>query len=250
MVVQYPRVKRMNRITVLSPAQWIQRFEGFPRVGQEVSLLPYFDSRVTAVEEQAVTLEALVSGETQADSPLGTVAIQLVGEEIIMTLDPEMQAQYLEEERTGRIVSLQDDTFTVDFNPPLSGKPLVLDLEVIELVKAAEFEGEIAWVEDHDAGLAQAEQTDKPAVVVLYAGWCGWSKKLLNDSLTDPRVKRYKDRFVWIKVDSDQNQAIKARYDQQGYPLVLILNGDQAVEQRIDGFRDAGALASILREVT
>jgi thioredoxin-like negative regulator of GroEL len=84
---------------------------------------------------------------------------------------------------------------------------------------------------------------------VLYAGWCSWSKKLLTESLEDPRIKQMKDRFVWVKVDSDKEQAFKEAYQQNGFPMVVVLNSKGDVVKKIDGYRDAAALKKELEGV-
>jgi thiol:disulfide interchange protein len=100
---------------------------------------------------------------------------------------------------------------------------------------------QIQWVEDYDKGIALAREQGKPAVLVLYADWCGFCKKLFGETLQDPRVKSFNDRFVWIKVNSDSEAKLKELYAQKGFPLIVILNLEGQPLDRMDGFKDAAA---------
>ena len=58
-----------------------------------------------------------------------------------------------------------------------------------------------------------------------------------------------KDKFVWVKVNSDKETKYKQQYGQNGYPLMLVLNPDGTLRKRIDGYRDAHGLKEELEGV-
>jgi uncharacterized protein YyaL (SSP411 family) len=119
---------------------------------------------------------------------------------------------------------------------------------VRSVAKAATFrDAAISWREDHDRALADAAKAGKPVVLVLYAEWCGWCKKLFGESLQDPRVTRLRDRFVWVKVNSNQETEYKTRYGQNGFPMIVMIRPDGSIYRKLDGFRDGAALARELR---
>jgi uncharacterized protein YyaL (SSP411 family) len=76
-------------------------------------------------------------------------------------------------------------------------------------------------------------------VLVLYASWCQWSKKYLDETLEDTRIKVLKNRFIWVRIDSDQNKQYKTLYRQEGFPLTVLLNPDGTVMKKISGFSNA-----------
>jgi thiol:disulfide interchange protein len=82
----------------------------------------------------------------------------------------------------------------------------------------------------------------KSSIVVLYADWCSWSKKLFNESFLDPGIRLLRDRLVWIKVNSDKKVEYKQKYQQSGFPMILLFQGDGEVFRKIDGYVDAKAL--------
>ncbi|MCM2356596.1 MAG: thioredoxin family protein [Geobacteraceae bacterium] len=248
--VTFPRIKSMPRTIRLSAAEYVQHFEGFPSPGKEVRLSPYVAGRVAEVGERDVKLEMVARDGERFEESFGSVTVGVDGEKVNLTLSPRSGARFEVESREGRVAVVDNDTFTVDFNHPLAGRDLLLDLEVVSLTKGSRLRMvTLPWQEDHDAGLAAARRENRPAVLVLYADWCNWCRKLFSESLEDPRVKNLRDRFVWVKVNSDRQKEYKARYGQSGFPLVLLLNADGSVAGKMDGFRDGAALAETLKKV-
>lgn len=248
--LQLPCEQRMPRSVSLAPGSYVGRFGTFPIVGREVNLTPYFKSRIVEVAETFVRLESLAKGGERSEDGFGTTEVFLEGDRVVTRLTPRIGAPFEMKDRKGRIVSTDGSTFMVDFNPPLAGKPVVVDLEVVSLAKASVFKGvEIAWVEDHEEALAIARKAIKPVFLLLYAPWCSWSKKIMNESMEDPRIKMMKDRFIWAKVNSEEQKDLYEFYEQTGYPLVVIVSPEGEVIKKISGYKDGGALKAELEAV-
>jgi thiol-disulfide isomerase/thioredoxin len=213
-----------------------------PYVGAIVDLNPYFKSEVKAVTAEVVVVVALAENGSHTDE-LGTVDIRVGDTEVTMVANPKPGAVFAMENLQGKVTAVDDKSFTVDFNHPLAGKAYTLEFEVVSLVKRSALAGlTIAWIEDHDKGMAQAAKTGKPVVMVLWADWCQYCEKLLNDVMPDPRIGELKDRFVWVKINSDKEKQVKALYDQRGFPLTLVLTAKGEVLHSIDGLTDAKSL--------
>jgi len=247
LMARLPRAKRMPRTLDLSAPDYVARFQAFPLPGREVQLTPYFSARVVEVTERSARLEAIVENGKRFEDSFGTTVVTANDEEITLTLTPRIGAPFEMAGRTGTIAMDDGTTFFVDFNNPLAGRSIVVDVELVSLVKASTLRAEkIPWVEDQDLALAESANRDKPTVLVLYASWCGWSKKLLTETMEDPRIKAMKDRFVWAKIDSDLDKEAGKRYGQEGFPMIVLLDPKGEVVAKIDGYRDAGALAEEL----
>ncbi len=248
--MQLPCAKRMPLVIDMSPEEYVGRFKSFPVVGTEVNVVPYFRARVQAVAERAARLEFLPRDGERVQESFGTAWIRSDGNDVTITLEPTIGALFEVQGRQGRIVSTDGTTFTVDFNHPAAGKPVALDVEVVSLEKASRFAGrEIPWFDEHDLGMELARASERHMVLVLYASWCSWSKKLLNEAMADPRIKALEDDFVWVKIDADQHKEWGRRYGQNGFPLTVLVGPDGNVLKKIDGFRDAKALRQELQGV-
>ena len=247
-VKRFDTVKRIPKVTKMPPQDYIDMFEGFPVQGKEVSPTPYYRSRITEITEEYVKLEAFCKDGERVEDEFGATEIHLEGDEVVLTLIPRIGAPFtMKDEKgamiRGTIVASDEKSFTVDFNHAMAGKPVVLDVELVSFVSGSQLAAmTIPWLKDHDKGLDAAKHENKPAVVVLYSPACGWCKRLLNETFEDPRIKALADRFVWVKVDSQVEKDLYDLYEQDGYPLTVLLSPEGKVIKRISGYRPATAL--------
>ena len=237
----------MPKTIRMQPEDYVKSFHAFPIVGKEVGITPYFKARVVEVGENFASLECQAKSGERFEESFGTTEVKVEGETISMNLTPRIGAPFEFQGHAGMIVSSSENRFMVDFNNPLAGKPVVLDLQVVSVSKASDLNAiQIEWLDNHEEGLALAKKTGKPAVVLLYADWCSFCKKLFTETLQDPRMRALKDRFVWIRVNSDVNSSYKQMYGQDGFPMIVLLDPDGKVIHKIQGFKDALALRAEL----
>ncbi|MBE9550458.1 MAG: FKBP-type peptidyl-prolyl cis-trans isomerase [Proteobacteria bacterium] len=249
-MMQLPTVKHMPKVISMSAQEYVQKFRSLPVVGKEVDVVPYFKTRVIEITERRATLEHLAKDGERVQESFGTTEIHSDGKEVTIELVPRIGAPFEANGRKGRIISTGGSVFTVDFNNPLAGKTIVLDLEVLSLTKASRMAAwQIPWLEDHDKGLTAALTDGKPMVLVLYADWCEWCKRLLNETLEDPRIRSLKDRFIWVRINSDAELEYKELYEQNGFPLIVLLNPEGETIKKLEGFRDAAKLRRELDDI-
>lgn len=250
-VLRFPRIRKTPRILKISVEEFANAFGVLPQEGQSLHWVPYFDTRVVSATVQEVTLENLAEKGKRIDEPFGTTEVSVQGEEILTRLDPLIGAPFEHEKRKGKIVSADEDFFTVDFNHPLAGEALLVEWVVSAVTKAEAVQGKkIHWIEDYKAGIDAARSTGRPALLVLYASDCPWSRKLLDETLEDPRLKVMEDRFVWIRVDSAQNADLQGLYEQKSFPTLLLLSPMGNILGRQEGFVTARGLLEGLERWT
>jgi thioredoxin-like negative regulator of GroEL len=88
--------------------------------------------------------------------------------------------------------------------------------------------GEIAFSGSLEAAreLATAEL---PVVLTFSAPWCGWCRKMSATTFTDERVVARAPEFLWVKVDSEEEPVLAARFRVHGLPHTLILDSQERV---------------------
>ena len=105
-----------------------------------------------------------------------------------------------------------------------------------EPVVTEEAVGEVEWIhDDMDAALALAEETGKPVFVDMYADWCGPCRMLAEEYFPRDDYKEVLSSCVLLKINTDNNQALAARYGIQSIPTMILLDPQGNEIDRITG---------------
>lgn len=249
-IERLPLTRTLPRRITIPAEEYVSRFGSFPVAGKEVPLTPYFPARVEAVREHEAEMVLLAENGKSYRDPFGTTTVAVDGENVVTVLKPVLGSTFPGPAGTGIITQSDGTSFTLDTNNPLAGKTVTIDLELASLTRSADLPaGEPPWRSDHDAALSQAKKDGKPAVLVLYADWCGFCKRLFGETIPDPRIREVRDRFAWIKVNSDKDAELRARYGQNGFPMVVLFNADGSQSAKLDGYQEASKLRAALEEL-
>ena len=246
-----PKIKIFPKLARVKPKDYVLEFNSFPVIGKHIDFTPYYKSKVVEVNEGYVILKARISDQTAEkksfEADYGTTIVKTVGDKIHVVLEPRIGAAFELNGLPGKIVKADEETFTVDCNHPGAGKEIILEMKIAGIEKSSKFiKQHLLWIEDDEVGLKMGKVENKPVVLLLYAGWCSWCKKLIDETAQDPRVQKLWDRFVWVKINSDEETGYKEIYNQKGFPLTLILRADGEILSRVEGYRPPQAF---LREL-
>ncbi len=94
------------------------------------------------------------------------------------------------------------------------------------------------WTTDWDKAIAAAKTQKKPIVVDFYTDWCGWCKKLDQETYAAPEIKkRLKDGWIGVKINPEDGTKkgtldgavvkyadIARKYNVRGYPTIIFLD--------------------------
>ena len=98
-----------------------------------------------------------------------------------------------------------------------------------------------------DEALARARSEKRILLVDVYTDWCGWCKKLDREVFADARVGEASKDLVAVRINAEKGgEKVAERYDVQGYPTILFVDGSGKVLKRIEGYVDAAELLRIL----
>lgn len=246
-VIAFDRVREVPLKTSLPRVQFNRQFDIQPEKGAQFDMPPYGRATIDTVTDQEVSF-TLRPDLTPMQHDYGTTEVRVDKDKVLYTLTPRIGAQFSYEGKTGAIVATSDKKFTVDFNHPLAGRPVSLDLEVRDFKKASVLAGtSLHWTEDFEAAGTLAKKEDKPMAVMLYADWCAWCKRMFSETLTDPVIAAMADRFVWVKVNSDKNKEFMTRFGQKGFPMMVLLDQQGRVIEKRQGFQQVYPLYEALR---
>lgn len=92
---------------------------------------------------------------------------------------------------------------------------------------------EIDW-QTYDAGIAKAKAENKPVCLVLYTNWCPHCRNY-SRVFEDPKVVEQAGKFVMIRANADEEQALASKFTQDGgyVPRTFFLSPDGALAPEI-----------------
>lgn len=238
--VTLPAKRVIPRVIEVGRKEYLRTRKKEPVLGENIQVFPFFKSEVVSIDPDKVIMVNHARDGYVETSPEGKTSIAIKGDDIIVALSAKVGSVFYLGEKKGIITASSENNFTIGFNHPFAGKKLNMDIKVLDFKKASEFAGmELPWIEGHDNGMDAALEQKKNKVLILYADWCRWCKKLFRETLTDPRVKELKDEFVWVKADSDKDPGLKAFYKQEGYPMIVLTDDKGKILKKSEGYKDA-----------
>src|SRR5256886_10095138 len=82
----------------------------------------------------------------------------------------------------------------------------------------------IHWQPWGQTAFQEAVQLDKPIFLLITSFWCQWCHIMDETTLSEPSIIAILNRdYVPIRVDSDLRPDVNQRYNQNGWPSVLLL---------------------------
>ncbi len=107
----------------------------------------------------------------------------------------------------------------------------------------------INWYAYKD-GLNQGKKNGKKIFINFRADWCGWCRKMEKETFKDPLIVSYLNKnFISIKVDTDKQKDLAAKYGVRGLPLNWFIEGNGERIGSRPGYISAEMLLSILKSL-
>ena len=117
---------------------------------------------------------------------------------------------------------------------------------------------ESTWLSDYKKAQQEAKASNK-FLLLDFTGsdWCGWCKRLEQEILSQSQFENYaRENLVLLEVDfprakpqspeiRKQNQELAQQYQVEGFPTIVVLNGDGQKLWQYDGYFPDGLAAFI-----
>ena len=117
---------------------------------------------------------------------------------------------------------------------------------------------ESTWLNDYKKAQQEAKASNK-FLLLDFTGsdWCGWCKRLEQEILSQSQFENYaRENLILLEVDfprakpqspelRKQNQELAQQYQIEGFPTIVVLNGDGQKLWQYDGYFSDGLAAFI-----
>ncbi len=110
-------------------------------------------------------------------------------------------------------------------------------------------EEKITWNLKYIEALKDAQNNKKPIMIFVYADWCGWCKKMERETYADKNIIKLTEKFVCIKIDSNESDESFEKFNVKEYPSILFLKSDATEIERHLGFKTTAEFEAILKKV-
>lgn len=113
---------------------------------------------------------------------------------------------------------------------------LLLGSGVLGAARESHIGGDVVWTTDMASALQQARREHKPLLLEFHTTDCGWCAKMDAETFTDPQVVELTRHFVCVRLESDTDAALAARYSVMDYPMTLLTDPEAHPRLRLPGF--------------
>lgn len=244
----------LPRMVSVSTDEFTARYGTTPRTaGTKVDEGTEFSGVIRGVNETEVTVYYSVGKDATAPTILGPAAVrEKDADNFEATIDAQMgQLVQRVGGLPGRVSAVDKEQFTIDFGQSFAGE--TLSCEVTTQPAQSDEASKVSaahWIEDYEQGLSQARRLNKPVLLLLTDTNCTDCQTMENKLLRDTSLGELRDRFVLVKANGKQQEALAKRFGRQGYPLTLILDGMGKELVRMSGVQHITAIAYRLEQVS
>lgn len=246
--MQMARQIKLPRRMVVSIAEYQAEYPKPPVPGEILGADENFSTMVEKVEGDEVHLLFSSAPGATRKTVYGIEHFTQEEEEFLVRLEVTPGAVLRTGPLVGRISSVEQESFTIDYGHPFGGETLSCQVQALP-VKDPGSAGPLVWLGSYEQGLALAKKEEKPVVLVLYADWCHWCHKMFDEVFPDQSFASLKNDFVWVRVNSDRNPGYMERFGQEGFPLLVVLDKEGNEIERLSGFQETGPLRGALDSI-
>ncbi len=195
-----------------------------PEIGKEVSF-DYWNSTVVALDSENVTLR-----HRPQDSLIevygGEMSVEIIDETLTMKFIPRVNQTF--QTRDGsyiRVLSVNETHMTVDYNHPLAGKTLEVEVILNRISKP------INWETDVEKAVKTSEEEGKAVFVLFTNVTCVDCRRIMFETLSHPFPLALKDEFTWVSMDVDIQKEAAQKYGADALPLIIILKDGKEIKR-------------------
>jgi thiol:disulfide interchange protein len=128
------------------------------------------------------------------------------------------------------IQTISDAGYTARF---INGDPKRLEETITEIPTS---------LEPFATALREAEETQKPIFLDFHASWCVPCRRMEQETFSDQKVTALLDRYVVLKIDTDEHIELSRAFGVAGLPDIRLLSANAKTQEQLQGFQSVELL--------
>jgi FKBP-type peptidyl-prolyl cis-trans isomerase SlyD len=247
----YPLKRKIYRTLQISTEKYKELHNDLPKLGETVHLFSHIDGVVVERNEKNLVFQVIPPEQQKIVEEYGITRIVVDKEAVYFSLEPDIGSTFKKDGETGTITDTDENNFTVDYNHPLAGKEITVDIKVVSLKKKSKIlEKSIKWMDSFEDGAMASNQTGKNFVLLLYREDCGWCGKMMTETFESPIIQELSGDFIWSRIDSTENYEYMEAFEQDEFPTIIVFDKNQNEVKRIEGYHSPFDLRLALESIS
>ena len=124
---------------------------------------------------------------------------------------------------------------------------LFLSVGALGAIRESHIRSDVVWAGSFQTGMEQARRSGRALLLSFRAPNCAWCRKLDVETFPDPQVLAQTQRCVCVRLDSEIDAVLAARYRVNAYPTTLLVDAQGKSLARIPGYLPPERFAPLLR---
>lgn len=106
---------------------------------------------------------------------------------------------------------------------------------------------EPAWHSTPQTAQKSAIQQDRPIVAFFKATWCGYCKKMEQETWRNEAIQRkVEQHFVPLLIDADSHPELVERLQIELFPTTMVFGPDGKLRERVSGYQSLSRIEALL----
>ena len=109
-------------------------------------------------------------------------------------------------------------------------------LLIVFLILTVSVMAELHWEKDISSAFTRAKKEHKSVMIFVEGKHCRWCKKMKHRILSDENVEKRLAAFVLVKVDQENERAVKTLPQIDGVPTIFFMTSEKKVLEKVIGY--------------
>ncbi|MCK9152143.1 thioredoxin family protein [Methanobacterium alcaliphilum] len=117
----------------------------------------------------------------------------------------------------------------------------------VQLDNDSQGPSELKWYTDMNLAISEAQNNNKSIFALFYTDWCPGCQEIQSNTLSNDDVKqKLAQKYVSVKIDTDNNPQLSSEYGIYGLPTIIIMDSNGKEITRLLGYQSPEDLLNLL----